>query len=87
MNCTRTDFHSHSDDYAEMITQHHQQQMTAGAPLGEEISWGPSDLLLRFLASNLTTVQLGPNYPFKNDSLSALPAGPVPMLITKIAVM
>lgn len=59
--------------------------MTAGAPLGEEISWGPSHLLLQFLAmpSNLTTIQLGPNYPFKNYSLIVLPVGPVPMLITK----
>lgn len=35
------------------------------------------------LASNLTTIQLGPNFRFKNYSLNVLPVGPVPMLITK----
>lgn len=91
MSCRKTGFYSrlHREDYTTPPTQ----EMTVGAPLGEAVIQPPMPLgwvicystswLWWFLALNLTTIQLGPNFHFKNYSLNVLPVGPVPTLITK----
>lgn len=55
-------------------------------PVDPVICYSNSWLCL-LLASNLTTIQLGPNYHVKYYSLNVLPVGTVPKLITKIPVI